>query len=117
MSSNLDFLCDSDPVSDDSSIGNILKSMGAITDEELSKILLVQSQLEDRACLGDLLVSLGIIGLDQLNKALYLQDRMRRTRELATWTKSMLDAMDDNVVENSRQVSRVRNLLDLLGKK
>ena len=105
---------DSTPTEDDSSVGNLLMRMGVITPEMLSKALLVQGQLEGRVLLGEVLVELGMISEKNLIRALELQDRMRTSNGNGDWMSSLMDAMDDNLNENIRQVDRLKNALKSL---
>lgn len=102
------------PTEDDSSVGNLLLKMGAITPSMLSRAILVQSQLGD-VFLGEVLIELGMIEEKDLKRALELQDRMRASNGNGDWVESLLDAMDDNVDENIKQVNRLKNALDALG--
>lgn len=102
------------PEEDDSSVGNLLLRMGAITPSMLSRAILVQSQLGD-IFLGRVLIELGMIGERELKRALELQDRMRASSGNGDWVESLLDAMDDNVDENLKQVNRLKSALDALG--
>lgn len=65
------------PQDDASSIGNILLSMGVISEAQLWDVLVEQQKLREDQLLGKLLVASGIVSVAQLEQAMTMQKAMR----------------------------------------
>ena len=99
------------PAEDDSSLGSLLLRMGEITQEMLSKALLVQTQIGNNKFLGEVLIELNMITKERLERALALQGKMRKSNGNDEWTESIIEASEDNVDSNMRQVRKLISFL------
>lgn len=65
------------PAEDATSIGNILISMGVISEQQLGAVLKEQQRLRQDQLIGRLLVAAGVISTGQLQRATDMQSSLR----------------------------------------
>jgi hypothetical protein len=96
------------PADDPTSIGAILLSMGAVTQEQIEEVLEEQRRLREDALLGRLLVARGYCTEEQFNIAIAAQKSMRNgdkeRRALAVADISLARARRHSVVATRQRV-------------
>lgn len=96
------------PADDPTSIGAILMSMGAVTQEQIEEVLEEQRRLREDALLGRLLVARGYCTEEQFNIAIAAQKSMRNgdkeRRALAVANISLARARRHSVIETRKRV-------------
>jgi hypothetical protein len=96
------------PADDPTSIGAILMSMGAVTQEQLEEVVEEQRRLREDALLGRLLVAKGYCTQEQFDIAMAAQKSMRNgdkeRRALAVADISLARSRRHSVIETRQRI-------------